>query len=555
MDNNLVGQTIQGRYYVVRQLGRGGVGVTFLAQDQQCFDSQCVVKQLKPKTTNPQTLAIARRLFNREAEIMNRLGHCDRIPRLLAYFEHDHEFFLVQELIEGHDLSQEILPGQPWSEAKTVALLQDVLEVLLVVQQNSVIHRDLKPSNLMRRRQDNKIILIDFGSVKQVSTQIIDTAGQVKQTVAVGTKSYMPMEQMMGRPGFYSDIYALGVIAIQALTGADPREFVIDDNGEIVWRNKLDRKIHYQPRFLDLLDKMVRYRHQERYTSAGVVLSDLRQLDATQNNDKDTVIVPKAVPQPKSQQSQPTSDLNGETVVLHPPVAPKESQEAPVKLAATQVKVTDASSFKSFPSAPGFPFVKSSKSKSRSRSKKPKILFPLILGLLAMLAAFGGWIWIKQRGEQPEVEMSLYENYNQGFRVDYPQSWAKQSRDDFWATGAVFFSPLENDQDQFKEQVSVLVENLPKDLALSKYTEQSLSEIKQLSDPSVGNAQKITLGTNEGRQVVYRGEENGSPVQRMQTWSVNGDRAYVITYTAIPESYDDYLPTVEKMIKSFETID
>ncbi|MEO1339944.1 MAG: protein kinase, partial [Cyanobacteria bacterium J06635_13] len=97
MDNKLVGQTIQGRYYVVRQLGRGGVGVTFLAQDQQCFDSQCVVKQLKPKTVNPQTLAIARRLFNREAEIMNRLGHCDRIPRLLAYFEQDNEFFLVQE--------------------------------------------------------------------------------------------------------------------------------------------------------------------------------------------------------------------------------------------------------------------------------------------------------------------------------------------------------------------------------------------------------------------------------------------------------------------------
>ncbi|NJL51611.1 MAG: hypothetical protein HC930_04265 [Hydrococcus sp. SU_1_0] len=111
------------------------------------------------------------------------------------------------------------------------------------------------------------------------------------------------MEQMMGRPGFYSDIYALGVIAIQALTGADPREFAIDDNGEIVWRNKLDRKIHYQPRFLDLLDKMVRYRHQERYTSAGVVLSDLRQLDAAQNNDKDTIIIPKAVPQPKSPQS------------------------------------------------------------------------------------------------------------------------------------------------------------------------------------------------------------------------------------------------------------
>jgi len=80
-----------------------------LAQDQQCFDSQCVVKQLKPKSANTKTLEIARRLFNREAEIMNRLGDCDRIPRLLAYFEHNNDFFLVQELVEGHDLSQEII--------------------------------------------------------------------------------------------------------------------------------------------------------------------------------------------------------------------------------------------------------------------------------------------------------------------------------------------------------------------------------------------------------------------------------------------------------------
>ncbi|MEO1801670.1 MAG: serine/threonine-protein kinase [Cyanobacteria bacterium J06629_2] len=316
MDNKLVGQTIQGRYYVVRQLGRGGVGVTFLAQDQQCFDSQCVVKQLKPKTVNPQTLAIARRLFNREAEIMNRLGHCDRIPRLLAYFEQDNEFFLVQELIEGHDLSQEILMGKPWSETKTLELLQDVLEVLLIVQQHSVIHRDLKPSNLMRRRQDEKIILIDFGSVKQVSTQMIDAAGQVKQTVAVGTKSYMPMEQMMGRPGYYSDIYALGIIAIQALTGVNPQELPIDDDGEIIWRQKLDRRTNYQPRFLDLLDRMVRYRHQERYASAGAVLADLKQLDANQNNNRETVIIPKKTAAPKSQTSRMTA-ADGDTAIIN----------------------------------------------------------------------------------------------------------------------------------------------------------------------------------------------------------------------------------------------
>lgn len=543
MDNNLVGQTIQGRYYVVRQLGRGGVGVTFLAKDQQCFDSPCVVKQLQPKTSNPQTLAIARRLFNREAEIMNSLGHCDRIPRLLAYFEQNHEFFLVQELIEGHDLSQEILPGQPWSEAKTLTLLQDVLEVLLIVQQHSVIHRDLKPSNLMRRSQDNKIILIDFGSVKQVSTQIVDAAGQVKQTVAVGTKSYMPMEQMMGRPGFYSDIYALGVIAIQALTGINPREFTIDDDGEIIWRNKLNRQVHYQPRFLDLLDRMVRYRHQDRYSSAGVVLSDLKKLDAAQNNNKETLIISKSVT-PKPQQPKPVANINRTTTVVNRQPTPINQPIHNQAINQTTVITNPATYWQ--PNSKS-PVIKSPKSKSKSKSK-----LPLMLGLLALLAALGGWIIVKQTKVLP-IAFSLYENYSLGFRVDYPQNWSKQNRDDFLATGVVFFSPLENDADQFKEQVSVLVENLSTDLPLSDYTKLSLLQIKQLSDPNIGEAQVVAMGANEGRQIIYQGEENGSHVKRMQTWSVNGNRAYLITYTALPESFDDYLPTVEKMIQSFET--
>ena len=536
MDNNLVGQTIQGRYYVVRQLGRGGVGVTFLAQDQQCFDSQCVVKQLKPKTANSQTLAVARRLFNREAEIMNRLGHCDRIPRLLAYFEQDNEFFLVQELIEGHDLSQEILPGKPWSEAETVALLQDTLEVLLIVQQHSVIHRDLKPSNLMRRTQDNKIILIDFGSVKQVSTQIIDAAGEVKQTVAVGTKSYMPMEQMMGRPGFYSDIYALGIIAIQALTGVSPKELEIDDDGETIWRNRLDRHTNYQPRFLDLLDRMVRYRHQERYTSAGVVLSDLKQLDAAQNNNKETVIIGKPKPKPPSPAViEPETEGETEVIKNQPSTVTPDISETLI----TQRQPTPAAKIE----------VKAGKS-----SKSGFKALPFVAVAIALLAALGGWFAFQQRQQEPKIELSTYTNQNQGFQVDYPQAWSKQNRDDFFATGAIFFSPLTNEADRFKEKVSVLVENLPSDLSLAAYTEQSLAEIRQLSDPDIGSAAEITLGTDEGRQITYRGEENGLTVQRMQVWSLNGNQAYVITYTALPEDYDRYLPTVEKMIESFETI-
>ena len=532
MDDNLVGQTIQGRYYVVKQLGRGGVGVTFVAQDQQCFDSRCVVKQLKPKSSSDKTLDIARRLFNREAEIMNRLGHCDRIPRLLAYFEHQNDFFLVQELIEGHDLSNEIIAGQPWSEEKTIALLKDILEVLAIVQQHSVIHRDLKPSNLMRRDKDRKIILIDFGSVKQVSTQIVDAAGEVKQTVAVGTKSYMPMEQMMGRPGFYSDIYAVGIIAIQALTGISPKKYTIDENGELIWRNLLDPKVSYQPQFLNLLDKMVRYRHQERYNSAGAVLSDLEQLDAEKNENKETILIRNSNANsnrstPATTEVQSRTGINKETKILQDipqPSTPQQNQAVD--------RITQAT------------------------PKKPQLkLYAAIATALVVLGGGAGlWIFSQQQDPEPEIALSSYENADYGFEVEYPEVWSRQNRDDFFATGVTFLSPLEDDSDEFKEQVSILVEDLPSDVSLEQYTEESIAEIKKLSDPNVGDAQTVDLGENEGRQIIYIGEVNNNTVQRMQTWSIKDNRAYILTYTARPNSYNTYLPTVEKMIESFNII-
>jgi serine/threonine-protein kinase len=527
MNNNLVGQTIQGRYYVVKQLGRGGIGVTFVAQDRQCFDSYCVVKQLKPRTTDSHALEVARRLFNREAEIMNRLGHSDRIPRLLAYFEHDNDFFLVQELIIGHDLSQEIIPGLRWSEAKCIALLQDILEILLTVQQHGVIHRDLKPSNLMRRDRDGKIVLIDFGSVKQVSTQIVDAAG-VKQTVAVGTKSYMPMEQMMGHPGFYSDIYALGVIIIQALTGIHPQKLSFDESGEIVWRNKLDPTVNYQPPFLNLLDKMARYRYQERYATAEVVLSDLKQLEADRNNNKETIIIT-------------TRSSCGPQPYRH---NPKLVTEVANNHQAERVIVAESTRLTNLSTSPQA----AKKSKLRSMS-----ILAIIGVIILLIAGLVGWLFTKPKDE-PEIMQTL-SNSERGFSIDYPKAWSKQNRDDMFSRGAVFLSPLENDADRFREKVSILVEDLSADMSLADYTRGSIAQIKQLSDPNVAPAQTVNLGKETARRVVYNGLEDGNWVRRMQTWTVVGDRAYVITYTAQPESYDSYLPTVEKMIESFTRVD
>lgn len=270
------GQILSGRYEIVQILGRGAFGHTFLAKDlQRPGHPQCVVKQLSYTSQEPQALADARRLFKSEAEILEKLGQHDQIPRLLAEFEENNQFYLVQEFISGHTLDQEIRYPQSWSEHQVINLLTEVLPVLAFVHSQGVIHRDIKPANLMRRATDGKLILIDFGAVKDINNQI--PQAQSTPTVAIGTPAYMPIEQFQGYPLFNSDIYALGMIVIQALLGLPANELTklrannSPHPGEIFWRNQAQ----VSPTLADVIDKMVRFNSRERYQSASEVLADL----------------------------------------------------------------------------------------------------------------------------------------------------------------------------------------------------------------------------------------------------------------------------------------
>jgi len=209
---------------------------------------------------------------------LEKLGNHDRIPRLLAHFEEKQEFYLVQEFIEGHDLRKELGPDKQFGEDEVVILLRDILEVLEFVQENNVIHRDLKPPNIMRR-QDGKIVLIDFGAVKEISTPVINAEGQVLPTVAIGSPGYMAPEQAQGEPRLCSDIYSVGAISIQALSGIYPYNLPKDANtGKIIWRDRLQVKVSNKPG--DILDKMVCPNFWERYQSAAEVLQDLKHLSS-----------------------------------------------------------------------------------------------------------------------------------------------------------------------------------------------------------------------------------------------------------------------------------
>jgi serine/threonine protein kinase/Flp pilus assembly protein TadD len=267
-----------GRYKIISHLGAGGFGQTFLAEDLHLpGHPPCVLKQLKPEINNDNALQMARRCFNTEAEVLYQLGIHDRIPRLLAHFEEDKEFYLAQEFIEGKSLTYELTEGKAWSEGYVIDLLKDLLHVLSFVHQQQVIHRDIKPSNLIRRKADNRIELIDFGAVKQVGVQgaIDPESGLTNVTISIGTKGYMPNEQLAGKPRFSSDIYAVGILGIQAITGVHPRHFEEDAQGEIAWHSRVAQ---VSPDLKAILDRMVSYDFRSRYRDAMEALEALQQL-------------------------------------------------------------------------------------------------------------------------------------------------------------------------------------------------------------------------------------------------------------------------------------
>ncbi|MDM9382384.1 tetratricopeptide repeat protein [Chlorogloeopsis sp. ULAP01] len=272
----MLGNILVGRYQILKHLGGGGFGETYVACDTQLpGNPQCVVKKLKLQTTDPVALQTARRLFDTEAQVLYKLGTHEQIPQLLAFFEEKEEFYLVQEFIEGHDLSQEITPGKTFSQDQVISLLQEILQILDFVHRQKVIHRDVNPYNLLRRKQDGKLFLIDFGAVKEITTQVVSLNGKTKFTVAIGTPGYIPGEQAQGNPKYSSDIYAVGIIGIQALTGLSPEQLEKDtETNEIIWQNQA--QVSHE--LANFIDKMVRYDFRQRYPSATEALQALKDL-------------------------------------------------------------------------------------------------------------------------------------------------------------------------------------------------------------------------------------------------------------------------------------
>ncbi|HBE17490.1 MAG TPA: hypothetical protein DEA78_24760 [Cyanobacteria bacterium UBA11159] len=281
MSNSILG----GRYQIISHLGGGGFGQTYLAEDLHLPGKPyCVVKKLNPQWQTTSFGQEAKRLFDREAQVLYNLDsdnlatvfRSSEIPRLLACFEEAGEFYLVQEFIEGKDLKQELESIPHLSEDRVIDLLYDILDALISIHHKNIVHRDIKPANIIKRQSDSKFILIDFGAATEINAKTTNYPHHRSLTIPICTPGYTPEEQLRGKPCFGSDIYALGMTAIQSLTGLHPVDIPEDSQQrKLIWRDK----IQVNPSLANILDKMVASDSRKRYQSAQDVLNELNQLN------------------------------------------------------------------------------------------------------------------------------------------------------------------------------------------------------------------------------------------------------------------------------------
>ncbi|MEM6835951.1 MAG: serine/threonine-protein kinase [Cyanobacteria bacterium P01_C01_bin.120] len=305
------GHRFRERYRIVKILASGGFGVTYLAQDGGIPGSPlCVIKQLCPKVSNPLALERAKRRFRKEAKVLAKVGSHSQIPRLLDYFTINDGFYLVQEYIPGQVLTREVRRSGPQSESAVKQFLQEILPVLKFIHRCKIIHRDIKPPNIIRCADDDRLVLIDFGAVRECLGELGDGSYQIPITQFVGTPGFAPPEQQALRPTYASDIYALGMTCLFLLTTKTPVEFDSDPKtGAVLWKHLVNVSDH----FGNILNKMLCPDVADRYGS----VEDLMRALLLENHLDE--LSPGLSHQPRPAQAVPeTADLEALDSYLTP---------------------------------------------------------------------------------------------------------------------------------------------------------------------------------------------------------------------------------------------
>jgi serine/threonine protein kinase len=270
------GVILNNRYRIVKQIGRGGFGRAYLAEDTQRYRELCVLKEFAPQVESNEESSQAEDLFEREAGILYRLSH-QQIPRFEALLrtriDGRSALFLVQGYIKGESYWELLQRRGKLSEAEVTEMIWDILPVLDYIHTADLIHRDISPDNIILRDRDQKAVLIDFGCVKLAANAVSTTTGQ--SITLIGKPGYAPDEQIRrGLTMPCSDLYSLAASAVVLLTGKQPDKLYDSYQGEWKWQ-----QIEVSTHLKRVLQKMLADRPCDRYKSVEEVTQILAQAD------------------------------------------------------------------------------------------------------------------------------------------------------------------------------------------------------------------------------------------------------------------------------------
>ncbi len=326
--HTISGTRLRDRYIIKRELGQGGFGKTYLAEDTGRFNELVTLKELTPQNQGTSALQKAEELFQREAAMLHKLSS-PQIPRFWEFFREGRRLFLVQDYIEGKTyqslLEERIAVGQTFSEGEIIDIFQQLLPVLSYIHTVGIIHRDISPDNIICRARDHTPVLIDLGGVRQI---LEPTAVHSQNPVAsnsltrLGKVGYAPEEQLrLGIAAPHSDLYALGVTAVVLMTGKKPQDLIDPNTLNWLWQQELS----LSQQMSNILSRMVAPQPSERFTSAEEILQQLppvnSDLSATQMSNTIAVTPQKGKYQPALVNNSGCGKVFDESVKVPPEIS------------------------------------------------------------------------------------------------------------------------------------------------------------------------------------------------------------------------------------------
>ncbi|MGQ9871014.1 serine/threonine protein kinase [Leptodesmis sp.] len=279
-DKPILNQALDGRFKINRVLVNQFCRRIYLAQDlHRPGQPECIVYHLQVLPNSSTFEEAVRVLLIREVDLLAELGNHSQIPGILACFESDKGFFVVLESIPGITLGTDLQAKAGWSAEQVLQFLQEILELLSFVHAHGGVHGNITPNAIVRRADDGRLGLTDFGSILQIQESLIAASGQHVPYSETAQQGYQPLEQLQGLPCPASDVYAIGIIAIQALTGVQPAQLKIDlEAKKVVWHKHYHPKSTVERQLVKILDTMIEWDLSRRYRTAAEALTAIQEV-------------------------------------------------------------------------------------------------------------------------------------------------------------------------------------------------------------------------------------------------------------------------------------